>query len=197
MVWKTERISVRAGAGPAEIAALLTTLFAANNPMDILDVQFYQEEGFRTEGAHLLITYNTGGEVSYSAQAFFDTDDATVDSLVDAFFAATPTLRAHFIIDVTQERRRYLHQSAVVAIYSTTSATACAVGGSNARLVSPVANIAVGATGQANLLTATGVDVLNRVRVRNSFNAIWNAAQPGWAVLDLATCEWVGFPSCC
>jgi len=193
-----QKLKIDPAQGPALIATALNDLFALVGAVDLQDVQFYRDEALQVQGSHFLLTFNDPGAVtSYAAISFIDTVAQSAEAQADSFFTANPSFLGHFLVDVTEERRRRQRPGAIVIIYTTSYETPCAIGQTYPRAVQADGAINAGATGTASLVTASGVDATNQISVRNTRNFVWPDGEEGWAVYDPFDCEWVGFPTCC
>jgi hypothetical protein len=119
------------------------------------------------------------------------------DAQAAAFFVANPLFRALFIRDVGEEHRGGLDQNAIMVIYGTTPITNCGQGRSRPMIVQALGNIASGATGSAQLVSAAGLVAGSVISVVNRFDTTWLGGTNGYATPRAGTCVFDGFKTCC
>jgi hypothetical protein len=119
-----------------------------------------------------------------------------VDALAAAFFAAHPTYRVHFCIDISLERRRSLLRNSVLALYVDSVMPNCGSDRSRPVVVEAVDTMVAGATGTVALVTASGL-ASNQFEVTNRSGFTWHAGQRGYAAAAMGTCDWDGYGTCC
>jgi len=198
MTWASEKIIIQSGEPPTVIASSINNRLAALGAVSLLSVDFYRDNAIAGQGSHILLSYDDPGPVgAYQAVSFVSTSATTAAALANAFFVANPTYRAHFILDVTKEQRRFIRRNAIVIVYQTDFSTPCGVGLSYPRIVRADGAINAAATGTANLMTTGGEDTTEQIQVVNSFDFTWPDNEEGWAIRDPATCDWIGYPTCC
>ena len=129
--------------------------------------------------------------------AYFSTlAGSSVDTQVDAFFAANPTYRILFVRDVSQEIRRRLDRDAVMVFYIEGLIPNCGQDRSRPVIVQALGDIAAGATGQVQLAGAVGVES-DVFTVTNRSALLWSDGARGYAQVQPWSCMWVGYPTCC
>lgn len=160
------------------------------------DVSMTKRLRLNTVRWEFTLQYTTPGPVQFGAAYFSSLAGSSVDSQVAAFFAAHPNYRIHFIQDVSQERRRKLDHDAICCIYATTLLPNCGQDRSRPIIVRPLGNIAAGASGNVQMVVASG-QFATIFSVTNRAGFQWNAGIKGYAAARPGTCIWDGYPTCC
>lgn len=179
----------------AQVDAALVTV----GPIGLQDALLTRRQG-KGRGRpklDLTLSYTTSGPLNMRAAYFTGAYGQDVDTQAAAFFAALPNARVHFIRDVGDDERGSLNSNAIMVIYSESVLPNCAYNRSRVVIVEATENIAAGATGDAQLVDASGLVVGETIQVVNRFDSQWDTGTRGYAVLRNGTCLWDGFQTCC
>lgn len=182
--------------------AAVNTYLAGLGPSGLQDVQLTRLEDLGKRGRlRVTIVSASGGPLSLGATYFGVTSGPQApDVQAAAFFVANPLYRALFIRDVGEEHRGGLDANAIMLIYGTTPLSNCGQSRSRPMIVQALGNIASGATGSAQLVTALGGGTLvagSVISVVNRFDTTWISGTRGYATPRAGSCVFDGFKTCC
>lgn len=182
--------------------AQINTALVAIGTMGIQDVLVTRlEDGPGKRGRlRTTISYSAPGTVLVGAAYFssmIPTDPGDVDAQAAAFFAANPLYRALFIRDVGNEHRGGLDSNAIMVIYASTPLSNCGQDRARPMVVQALANIAAGATGPVQMVSASGLITGATLMVVNRFDTTWTAGTRGYAMPRAGTCIVDGYKTCC
>jgi hypothetical protein len=163
------------------------------------DVQLTRLEALGKRGRlRCTIVSASGGPLSLAAAYFGATSGPQLpDAQAATFFAANPLYRALFIRDVGEEHRGGLDANAIMIVYGTTPLSNCGQSRSRPMIVQALANIASGATGSAQLVSASGLVAGSVISVVNRFDTTWLSGTRGYATPRAGSCVFDGFKTCC
>ncbi len=176
--------------------ARLDAELTAIGPVGMQDVLMTKRLTLNTVRWEFTLQYTTPGPAQFGATYFSALSGTSVDAQAAAFFALNPLRRVHFIQDMSQERRRKLDHDAVCCIYTTTLIPNCGQDRSRPIIVQALANIAAGATGNVQMVAASGL-LSNVIAVVNRGGFQWDSGERGYAAARPGTCVWDGYPTCC
>jgi hypothetical protein len=171
----------------------------ALGPVGIQDLVLTRREGMqrRIPRMDLTVSYVSPGPLTFRATAFAGRSGDDVDAQSASFFAANPTYRAHFIRDVGDDRRGSLQPNAIMVVYAEMGLSNCGYNRSRVVVVEPLANIAAGASGLAQVVGAAGPLPGEVITVVNRFDSTWVAGARGYASPRNGSCIWDGYKTCC
>ena len=188
-------VSPRLNASPSEMASDLNQYFLSLGRTSLQSVGFKYVGSTGQKSVIRVCTEDVGGGANYNALGFVGDTTQTADDKANAFFAAQLDFRADIVLDVSSSYRRSTLRDAMIVVGIPNRRISTYLN-RQAAIVSPHANIAVGATGYCVVYGASG-DISADVLVRNRGNAIWNAGELGWVAPDPVSGDWEGFDSCC
>jgi len=142
------------------------------------------------------ISYVTPGPVDFRAIAFSSTQGQDPDVIAAALFANNPSARVHFIRDVSSDHRGSLDNNIIMLIYAETVMPNCGYDRSKVVIVEALAPILAGASGNAEIVSASGL-AGQVISIVNRFDSTWNAGARGYATTRLGSCIWDGYKTCC
>lgn len=182
--------------------AAINTALVALGPIGLQDVVVTRlEDGPGRRGRlRTTISYTRSGTVNVGAAYFsanIPTDPGDVDAQAAAFFATNFRARSLFIRDIGDNLRGGLDSNAIMVLYATNQLSNCGQNRARPMIVSALANIAAGASGYAQMVSATGpipTVILNLVN-RSSFT--WPAGELGYAAPRVGSCIVDGYVTCC
>ncbi len=178
----------------ADVSAVLGSL----GPIGLQSVFLSRREGFgHRPRLDLTLCYATPGPLEFNAAFFGGSAGSDPDAQAASFFGADATFRAHFIRDVGDQRRGRLDSNAIMVIYATNELSNCGQDRQRPVIVEALGNIAAGATGSAQLVSASGLVLGGVISVVNRFDTLWAIGTRGYATVRPGTCVWDGYPSCC
>ena len=179
--------------------AAVNTYLAGLGLVGLQDVQLTRLEDLGKRGRlRLTVVSASGGPLTLGAAYFGVTAGPLApDVQAAAFFAANPLFRVLFIRDVGEEHRGGLDSNAIMVIYGTTPLSNCGQGRSRPMIVQALGNIASGATGSAQMVSAAGLVAGSVISVVNRFDTTWVAGTNGYATPRAGTCIFDGFKTCC
>lgn len=180
------------------VAAVNANL-AGLGPVGIQDVLVTRLEALGKRGRlRVTLTGAFNGALVLGAAYFGVTSGPTApDVQAAAFFAANPLYRALFIRDVGEEHRGGLDYNAIMVVYGTTPLSNCGQGKSRPMVVQALGNILAGATGSAQMVSATGLVTGSVISVVNRFDTTWLSGTRGYATPRAGSCVFDGFKTCC
>jgi len=176
--------------------ARLDALLLSLGPIGLQDVALSKRLRMNTIRYELTLQYSTPGPAQFRAVCFEAQADVDVDALANAFFAAHPTYRIHFLLDVSLERRRNALQNSIMAIYADSVIPNCGSDRSRPVVVQAVDPIAAGDTGLVAQVAASGVLGI-QFEVVNRSGFTWPSGGLGYASARMGTCVWDGYATCC
>jgi hypothetical protein len=180
-------------AGPSQLVQDLNLFLAANNPLTIETI-WHNSRGKLTDLHRLEIVWEEEG-ANYLALLFVADGGTSATEQANAFFLANPTFRCPWVLDVSNSQRRNLLQDALL-ILGIADWSLDLKENRNLAIVAPVADIAIGATGAANLIGSTGA-LGTLLQVQNLSGIVWAAGVLCWAATDPVSRTWQGFRTCC
>lgn len=182
-------------AAPSVMASDLNNALVAAGKISLQEVEFRYLD---TTGQKVKIefSYETSTDgANYRAVSFISNSFSTADAKAQAYFTANPNFRAVKVLDISNPYRRSTLRNGMIAIGIADYSVSIFLN-KPLTLVAPVANIAAGASGQANVLVP-GNSTGPQISVTNRGNAAWTAGAFGWAAPDPVTGNWDGYVNCC
>jgi len=180
----------------ADYVADISTALQAAGAVGVQSVFITRRLDYQTVRFATTLSITDPGPAQVRAAYFSSLAGTPVDTQVDAFFAANPTYRAIFVRDVSQEIRRKLDHDAVMVIYIESLIPNCGQDRSRPVIVEALEAIAAGATGQVQLVGASGLepDVFT-VTNRSAFTIL--ETDRAYAQVAPGTCDWDAYGTCC
>lgn len=191
-------ISQQLSEGEEPFVAAVDAALVALGAIGLQDVIVTRREGInKRPRMDVTLSHVASGPLIFRAAYFTAAYGQDVDVQANAFFAARPNARVHFVRDVGNDHRSSLNSDAVMVIYSVSPLPNCGYNRSRVIIVEALANIAAGASGQAQLVSADGLVTGEVISVVNRFDSQWDIGTRGYATPRLGTCVWDGYKMCC
>lgn len=179
-----------------DYVARIDAAFVAAGALGLQDVFITRRLDYNTVRFATTLALTDPGPAAVRVSYFTRTSAATVDAQIATFFAANPTYRVIFVRDVSQEIRRRLDHDAVMVFYITSLIPNCGQDRSRPVIVQALEEIAAGATGQVQLVSAAGL-LPDTFQVTNRSSSVWEVDTRGYAQVAPGTCLWDGYAGCC
>ena len=180
---------------PADYVARIDTLLVSLGAIGLQTFLITRRSDAPGPRFTLTLVYTDPGPVALRAAAFVGTASSSAQAQANAFFAANPTYRAHFIRDIGDQRRGRLGTDAIVVVYATTDAPNCGYDRSRLVVVKATADIAAGASGAGVRITSGGNAEV--ITVYNRSTITWSTNVRGYAFPRAGDCVYDGVPTCC
>ncbi len=180
---------------PADLVAAVDAALVAASSMGLQTCLVTRRSYAPGPRFTVTLVYTVPAQLVLRAASFIGTPTSSAESLANAFLAAHPTYRGHFLRDIGDQRRGHLGIDALMLIYATSSKPNCGYDRSRMIVVQALGNILPGASGAALIMSATGST--NLVTVTNQSVNTFAFHTFGYAFPRAGDCTYDVVPTCC
>lgn len=180
---------------PSDLVSRVDTLLQGLGPIGLQTLLVTRRVDAPGPRFTISLVFTTPGPVSLRAAAFIGTPTSSATAQLNAFMAGLPAARAHFIRDISDQRRGSLSIDALMLIYAETTAPNCGYDRSSMIVVQATADIAAAASGPGVRITASGA--AEAVTMVNRSTITWSTGVFGYAFPRAGDCVYDAIPSCC
>jgi hypothetical protein len=184
-----KQISVGLNNSPAGLVQALDAFLAAEGGATLYDLSYGVSASPRHTGGFFTVTYRKPSTTQYRASFFVDdTILGSAEEQINAFLQLSDRRRPVQLIDMTPNLVRQEDNTALALVYTDSLLPSGNPGSSRAVLLRATAPIAVGASGNAQLVTANGADALTPlVTATNRGMYLWQAGLDAYAFIEPTT----------
>ncbi len=180
---------------PAALAARVDAYLVSQTAIGLQDVLVTRRSDAPGPRYTISLVFTVPGPLAMRATCFIGTPTSPAQTQVNAFLAANPTYRAHFLRDLGDQRRGRLNTDVLMLLYAATSQTNCGYDRSKLIVVKATQLILTGATGTAVRIVPGATK--ETISVVNRSTQSWVNGGFGYAFPKAGDCTWEGVPTCC